>query len=73
MHQRHAIPDPHRFVRIVRHHDDRRARFTQAFQRRPPDLVAQACVQARKRLVHQDHVRLGREHTGQRHTLLLPT
>ena len=67
--QNHAAPQASRFPDIVRHEDNR------LFSSRPDsleiavELFAGHGIQGPKRFVHQEHARIWRQRTGQRHAL----
>ena len=69
----HADPvaDGKGFLLVVRHQDRRRVRRLQDLPHLQPQLLAQAGIQARERLVQQQQGRLRRQRPCQRHPLLL--
>ena len=69
-HQRDLVGHPHRLVRFVCDQDDGGALFLQDVEGGVADAVAQAVVEAGKRLVHQHHARTRGQRAGQRHPLL---
>jgi hypothetical protein len=57
--QGNAIGRAHGLVRIVRHENGGGARLAQEVERVLSHLVAQASVEAREGLVHEQHARAG--------------
>ena len=71
LHQHDAVGDPHRLLGIVRHDDGRGAGLAQDRHGLVADRVAQAPVEVRERLVHEEDARTRRDRARQRHALLL--
>ena len=69
MQQRNAIGGAHRLVGIVSHEDGGGARFTQEFEGVLSHLIAQASIEARKGLVHQQDAGRRRQGPGERDPL----
>ncbi len=71
VHDDHVVGDLHRLLLIVRDEDRRRVRLVVQTPQPAAELTADACVEGAERLVQQQHLRLGRERTGERHSLPL--
>ena len=56
--QRDTVCDPHGLVRVMRDHHSRRFGFADEVERVPPDIVAQAAVEAGEGLIHEQNMRL---------------
>src|SRR5690606_34138895 len=72
-HQRHTITGRQGFFGLVGDDDRRGAKFSQQSDRLAADPGAQASVKVRKRLIHQQKLRLRSKSPDKSNTLLLAT
>ena len=70
-HQRHAVAHAHRLLGVMGDDDRGRVRLVQDGERLLAHALSEPRVEARERLVHQQHARARRDRAGKRHALLL--